>query len=126
MAWPAVFRQGIQPCSLCPAILLLHPLALQVAEAFPNAQGVLITAGEEGAAYCFKSAAKGESAGFIPCYNVKVAETTGAGDAFTAGFIYKLLQVRTLGRMDWGISCILHAAGDRAFCKQLRGKAYAY
>jgi sugar/nucleoside kinase (ribokinase family) len=66
---------------------------LQVAEAFPNAQGVLVTAGEEGASYCFKSSAKGENAGFIPCFNIKVDETTGAGDAFTAGFIYKLLQV---------------------------------
>ncbi|KAF5835866.1 Ribokinase-like protein [Dunaliella salina] len=69
---------------------LLNPC--KVAEAFPRAQGVLVTAGEEGAAYCFKSNAKGESSGFIPCYNVKVEETTGAGDAFTAGFIYKLLQ----------------------------------
>lgn len=68
-------------------------LLLQVAEAFPNAQGVLVTAGENGASYCFRSSGKGEASGFIPCFNVTVDETTGAGDAFTAGFIYKLLQV---------------------------------
>eukprot|EP00983_Pelagomonas_calceolata_P074283 1152493-Pelagomonas_calceolata.AAC.9 len=84
-------------CTAVPeAVLMLWVCVLQVAEAFPKAQGVLVTAGEEGAAYCFRSAAKGESSGFIPCYNVKVEETTGAGDAFTAGFIYKLLQAGSL------------------------------
>jgi fructokinase len=50
---------------------------------------VLVTAGEEGAAYCVKST-KGEHTGFVPVFKIDVADTTGAGDAFTAGFLYKV------------------------------------
>lgn len=67
-----------------------------VSEAFPNALGILVTAGGEGAAYCFRSPSKGEHSGYIPSFEVKVQETTGAGDAFTAGFIYKLLEAGSL------------------------------
>jgi len=68
---------------------LLNPCCL--AERLPAARGILITAGEEGAAFCFRSA-KGEASGFAPVFKVKVTDTTGAGDAFTAGFIKKLLE----------------------------------
>jgi fructose-1-phosphate kinase PfkB-like protein len=63
--------------------------ALQVADRLPNAPAVLVTAGEEGAAYCCRST-KGEHTGFVPVFKVDVADTTGAGDAFTAGFVYKV------------------------------------
>jgi fructokinase len=64
-------------------------LLLQVADRLPNAPAVLVTAGEEGAAYCCRST-KGEHTGFVPVFKVDVADTTGAGDAFTAGFVYKV------------------------------------
>jgi len=69
---------------------LLNPCA--VADKFPNATGVLITAGSEGAAYCFRTNTKAEHTGVVPVFKVNIVETTGAGDAFTAGFLYRLLK----------------------------------
>jgi fructokinase len=57
----------------------------------PTAAGVLVTAGEKGAAYCFRAPNKGAHSGFVPAYDVGVADTTGAGDAFTAGFLWWML-----------------------------------
>ncbi|KAF8071301.1 FRK1 [Scenedesmus sp. PABB004] len=75
---------------------LLNPCA--VADKLPNAPAVLVTAGDEGAAFCCRSA-KGEHTGFVPVFKVDVADTTGAGDAFTAGFIFKLLEAGGLDRL---------------------------
>ncbi|PNW73509.1 hypothetical protein CHLRE_13g561850v5 [Chlamydomonas reinhardtii] len=72
------------------ALALINPGA--VAERFPNARGVLVTAGQEGASYSFRSPTKAEHSGVVPAFDVGVTDTTGAGDAFTAGFIYKMLQ----------------------------------
>jgi fructokinase len=51
-----------------------------------SVEGVLITDGENGCAYCLD-----ENEGKLPAFNVKVADTTGAGDSFLAGFIHQLL-----------------------------------
>jgi fructokinase len=64
-----------------------------IARQFPGLKGVLITAGSQGCAYWLMG-----NAGTVPGFNVDVEETTGAGDAFTAGFIHQLLQR--------GIACI--------------------
>ena len=51
-------------------------------------EGVLVTDGENGCAYCL-----GENEGKIPAFSMSVVDTTGAGDGFLAGFIYQLQQV---------------------------------
>jgi fructokinase len=50
-------------------------------------EGVLVTDGDKGCAYCL-----GGSEGVLPAFPVKVADTTGAGDSFLAGFIHQLSQ----------------------------------
>ena len=68
---------------------------VQVLNAVPETvQGVLVTAGGHGAAYCFRSANGGPHIkGFVPVLQVKVSDTTGAGDAFLSGFLYSMVKV---------------------------------
>lgn len=48
-----------------------------------------MSAGARGAAYDFKG-----HKGFVPCFDgINVVETTGAGDAFSAGFIAKSVDL---------------------------------
>lgn len=51
-----------------------------------SVEGVLITDGENGCAYCL-----GENEGKLPAFSVPVVDTTGAGDSFVAGFIHQIL-----------------------------------
>jgi fructokinase len=48
-------------------------------------EGVLITRGAEGCAYCLS-----ENEGILPGFTVEVEDTTGAGDGFAAGFLAQL------------------------------------
>ncbi len=54
---------------------------------------LLLTAGEEGAYY-----ASGGEFGFCPAYRVTVADPVGAGDAFSAGLLYRLGQGDSLAK----------------------------
>ncbi|MEM6253828.1 MAG: carbohydrate kinase [Cyanobacteria bacterium P01_D01_bin.156] len=56
----------------------------------PHLEGVLVTAGAEGCRYWL-----GGHVGEVPGFDVDVEDTTGAGDAFVAGFLH---QVCTHGR----------------------------
>lgn len=71
-----------------PAEALSDPSKIH--EKFPNALGVLVTAGEKGAAYSLLGAC-----GRVEPFAVDVQETTGAGDAFTAGILHGLLSLET-------------------------------
>lgn len=45
---------------------------VQLAELYPNARGLLVTAGEEGAAYCFPAAGKGSRhSAYVQCFKVR-------------------------------------------------------
>ncbi len=52
-----------------------------------SVEGVLVTDGENGCAYCL-----GENEGTLPSFSIPVVDTTGAGDSFLAGFIHQLGQ----------------------------------
>ncbi len=52
---------------------------------YPKVQGVLITAGERGCYYWLQG-----NTGHVPAFPVEVVDTTGAGDAFLAGFLHRL------------------------------------
>jgi fructokinase len=58
-------------------------------------EGVLVTDGEHGSAYCL-----GENEGKLPAFAMAVVDTTGAGDGFLAGFIHQLGQVGIHGLRD--------------------------
>ncbi len=52
-----------------------------------NLEGVLVTDGDKGCAYCL-----GENEDKLPAFSVSVLDTTGAGDSFVAGFVHQLLN----------------------------------
>lgn len=59
---------------------------------FPSALAVLVTAGAKGASYSMLG-----HHGQIEPFQVNVVETTGAGDAFTAGFLHSAMEADIFG-----------------------------
>ncbi len=53
-----------------------------------SVEGVLVTDGENGCAYCLS-----ENEGKVPSFSLAVVDTTGAGDSFVAGFIHQLATI---------------------------------
>jgi fructokinase len=58
-----------------------------IAHRVESLEGVLVTAGEKGCSYCLN-----QREGKIPGFSIEVADTTGAGDSFLAGFVHQLCQ----------------------------------
>ncbi|MBE9213474.1 carbohydrate kinase [Plectonema cf. radiosum LEGE 06105] len=52
-----------------------------------SVEGVLVTDGDKGCAYCL-----GENEDKFSAFSVPVIDTTGAGDSFVAGFVHQLLD----------------------------------
>ncbi|NCJ06810.1 carbohydrate kinase [Synechococcales cyanobacterium C] len=59
----------------------------QIQARFPHVQGVLVTAGDQGCWYWLQG-----HGGMVPAFTVPTIDTTGAGDAFVAGFLHQLCQ----------------------------------
>ena len=74
-------------------------------------EGVLITDGENGCAYCLS-----ENEGKIPSFSVPVVETTGAGDSFVAGFVHQLCQrgIHSLADAEIAKQVIIYASATGA------------
>ncbi|BAZ39689.1 PfkB protein [Calothrix sp. NIES-4101] len=60
-----------------------------------SVDGVLVTDGEHGCAYCLD-----ENEGKLPAFAVPVLDTTGAGDSFLAGFIAQIVTHGTQSLSD--------------------------
>lgn len=58
-----------------------------IAHRHGNVEGVLVTDGGKGCAYCLSG-----SEGKLPAFATQVVDTTGAGDSFVAGFLHQLCQ----------------------------------
>ncbi|ALF54362.1 fructokinase [Nostoc piscinale CENA21] len=72
-----------------------------------SVEGVLITDGDKGCAYCLSG-----NEGILPSFPVKVADTTGAGDSFLAGFIHQLSQhgIKKLADADTAKRIVTYAS----------------
>ena len=69
---------------------------MRVMEKLPNAQIVLVSAGEYGSSYACRTSVSGGGgchSGVVPVLQVdRIADTTGAGDAYLAGFLHFMLK----------------------------------
>lgn len=73
----------------------------KVLEQLETVVGVLVTAGGAGCSYAFKgSGGKSDYSGNVPVLKVTPEDTTGAGDAFLAGFLASLVKVRSTFRFS--------------------------
>jgi fructokinase len=61
--------------------------AAAIAHKLNSVEGVVVSGGDAQVSYCLS-----DNAGKVTPFAVEVQDTTGAGDAFLAGFIYKLCQ----------------------------------
>ncbi len=67
--------------------------ASAIAQQLPGLQGVLVSKGSKGCDYYLKG-----NVGSVPAFDIDVEDTSGARDAFTAGFVHQLMRQ--------GIACL--------------------
>ncbi|WP_416668025.1 carbohydrate kinase family protein [Egbenema bharatensis] len=72
-----------------------------------DAEGVLVTNGDQGCAYCLS-----EQSGQLPAFPIHPLDTTGAGDSFLAGFIHQLCKrgIRSLTHPDTAKQIVTYAS----------------
>lgn len=72
-----------------------------------DVDGVLVTAGSQGAGYCL-----GDNEGKLPAYAVNAVDTTGSGDGFVAGFLHQLCQhgIQGLEEPEFARQTVIYAS----------------
>lgn len=83
-----------------------------------NLEGVLVTDGDKGCAYCLS-----ENEGTLPAFAIDVVDTTGAGDSFVAGIVHQISQhgVRSLQDAEKVKQMVRFASGVGAITTMKRG-----
>jgi fructokinase len=78
-----------------------------IAHRLGDLEGVLITDGDRGSAYCL-----GENEGKVAAFKVEAEDTTGAGDSFVAGFLHQLCQqgIHVLSDPDAAKKMVIYAS----------------
>ena len=90
---------------------------MQVLQKASKAQGVLVTAGGLGSSYAFRgTAGMTDLNGFVPVLKVDVEDTTGAGDAYLAGFIHAMVQAGGLDALRSDAGKLQRAVEFAAAC----------
>lgn len=94
----------------------VHPGA--IAYKLDHLEGILVTAGEKGTAYYLS-----ENQGFVSGFNVNTIDTTGAGDAFLAGFIHQLYHhgLSALSDPELAMSMVTYACAVGALTTTKNG-----
>jgi len=87
-----------------------------VADRFPKAKVILISRGEKGCNYFINGVT-----GDCPAFRVNVIDTTGAGDSFMAGFLYKYLMAGGKGTPEEIHSYVQFACATGALCTEVAG-----
>lgn len=78
-----------------------------IAHRLGNIEGVLVTDGDQGSAYCL-----GNNEGKLAAFSVEAEDTTGAGDSFVAGFLHQLCQhgIQSLEDPDMAYKVVSYAS----------------
>jgi fructokinase len=78
-----------------------------IAHRLDDVEGVLVTAGGQGSAYCLS-----ENEGKLPAFSVEAEDTTGAGDSFVAGFLHQVCQngIQSLSDPDGAKRIVTYAS----------------
>ncbi|NJL40298.1 MAG: carbohydrate kinase [Leptolyngbyaceae cyanobacterium RM2_2_4] len=78
-----------------------------IAHRLDDVEGVLVTAGSQGSAYCLS-----DNEGKLPAFSVEAEDTTGAGDSFVAGFLHQVCHngVQSLSDPDEAKRTVTYAS----------------